>query len=81
MKFSLETKIAGRFLFGIRGKSINMIIVSWFKGSELSFAQVTMICLEKCVQNMYFLFEKTVYVFEYAESCKCENLSRKRVKI
>ena len=55
---SLETMIAGRFVFGIGGESINitinMIIVSWFKGSELSFAQVKMVCEESCVKNVYF---------------------------
>jgi len=41
---SLELMIAGRFIFGIGGESINitinLMIINWFKGSEMSFAQV-----------------------------------------
>ncbi|EAR90770.2 MFS transporter (macronuclear) [Tetrahymena thermophila SB210] len=44
MKFrSLELMIFGRFVFGIGGESVNIcintLIVNWFQGSELSFAQ------------------------------------------
>lgn len=52
---SLETMIVGRFIFGIGGESINitisMIIVNWFKGSELSFAQVSLFLVKNIMKH------------------------------
>lgn len=46
LKFeNFEAMIFGRFLFGLGGESINItvstLIVTWFKGSEVSLAQVS----------------------------------------
>lgn len=42
--YNVWLMIFGRFLFGLGGESLNIsmttILIKWFQGSELSFAQV-----------------------------------------